>query len=198
MKIHIASSRPIGDRCRAHAALHLPPGCALTDDPEASDVFVSVLYAHLVSEQFIEGRRCYNFHPGILPQYRGAGAFSWALINGDKVCGVTLHELETDIDSGPVLDLKTFPVEGWDDAESLFHKGMDAIHALFVRWWGRLADPNWQGRGTPQDPAQARVYYRRDLQRQRDLTRLVRAFSFGGKEAAFYTDRHGERHELHW
>jgi methionyl-tRNA formyltransferase len=197
-KIHIASSRPIGERCRIWAESRLPPGAELTPDPEACDVFLSVLYAHLVSEQFIEGRRCYNFHPGILPQYRGAGAFSWCLINGDRQCGVTLHELETDIDSGPILDVKTFGVEAWDDAESLFNKGMEAIYSLFCRWWTRLSDPDWQGRGKPQDDVEARIYYRKDLQKQRDLTRFVRAFSFGDKEPAFYVDRQGVRHELRW
>lgn len=196
MKVHIASSRPIGDRCRQWAGQHLPDGCELTDDPEASDVFISVLYAHLVSEQFIEGRRCYNFHPGILPQYRGAGAFSWAILNGDKVCGVTLHELETDIDSGPIIGKAIFPIEAWDTAESLFHKGMAAIYEMFTDCWHSLLAGDYPR--TPQNPDEARIYYRKDLQKQRDLTRFVRAFAFEGKESAFYTDRNGVRHELRW
>jgi methionyl-tRNA formyltransferase len=196
--IHIASSRPIGQRCIEWARRHLPEGCELTDDPEACEVFISVLYAHLVSEQFIEGRRCYNFHPGILPQYRGAGAFSWSIINGDKVCGVTLHELETDIDSGPILGVETFPIEAWDDAESLFRKGMDAIYKQFADWFVHLACNDERMPRTPQDPAQARIYYRKDLKKQQDLTRFVRAFSFEGKESAYYINRAGERVELRW
>lgn len=196
MKVHVASSRPIGDRCRAWALANLPPGWELTADPEASDVFISVMYAHLVSEQFIERRRCYNFHPGLLPQYRGAGAFSWCLINGDRVCGVTLHELETDIDSGPVIATAAFPVEAWDDAGSLCAKGMQAIYGLFRVHWPALLDGS--AAGEPQDPGKARLYYRKDLRGQRDLTRFVRAFSFEGKEPAFYTDRNGVRHEVRW
>lgn len=196
MKVHIASSRPIGDRCRAIARDLLPQGAELTDDPETSDVWVSVLYGHLVSETFISGRRCYNFHPGILPEYRGAGAFSWCLLNGDKECGVTLHELEVDIDSGPVLAVRRFPVHPWDTAESLYGKGMRAIEELFRAWLPRLIDGLYTAQ--PQDEGRARIYYRRDLERQRDLTRFARAFAFDGKPGAFWTDRHGNRHELRW
>lgn len=196
MKVCIASSRPIGERCRDWAARNLPEGVTLTDDPESSEVFISVLYGHLVSETFISPRRCYNFHPGILPQYRGAGAFSWCLLNGDKECGITLHKLEVDIDSGPVIALRTFPVHPWDTAESLFGKGMGAIYELFTGWFARLVAGLYTAE--PQDESKAKLYYRRDLERQRDLTRFARAFAFEGKPGAFYTDRHGRRHELRW
>jgi methionyl-tRNA formyltransferase len=195
VKVHVATSRDIGRRCIQWASANLPAGAALTDDPEASDVFVSVLYAHLVSEAFIEGRKCFNFHPGILPQYRGAGAFSWCIINGDRECGVTLHELDVDIDTGPVIASRTFPVEAWDTAGTLHGKGEEAIFGLFREYFPRLLSGDYEA--TPQRGA-ARTYYRRDLRAAMDLTRFVRAFTFEGKEPAYYTDRNGDRVELRW
>lgn len=197
-KVCIASSRnaEIGNRCRGHASLHLPDGYRLCDHPEDCEVFISVLYGHLVSEDFIAKRRCFNFHPGLLPQYRGSGAFSWAIINGDKTCGVTLHELDVDIDTGPIIAVREFPVEAWDTAGSLFVKGMEAIYGLFKEWFVDLLSEHYVG--TPQDPAQAHTYYRKDLRAAMDLTRYVRAFTFEGKEPAFYTDRDGVRHEVRW
>lgn len=44
-----------------------------------------------------------NFHPSVLPQYRGAIASYWVLRNGEKKTGFTLHIITTKIDSGPIL-----------------------------------------------------------------------------------------------
>ena len=95
-KVHIATSRPeeIGNRCRTYASHNLPNGFELTDVPAECDVFISVLYDTLITEEFIAARRAYNFHPGILPDFRGAGAFSWALLNKEKETGITLHSKE--------------------------------------------------------------------------------------------------------
>lgn len=168
----------------------------IVTDPESCDVFISVLYSNLVSEEFISKRRCYNFHPGILPQYRGAGAFSWAIINGEKRCGVTLHELDVDIDTGPILDTHTFAVEAWDTAETLFKKGMDAIYEKFKQWFVYLVTGKIPYESKPQDGGH--TYYRKDLRAAQDLTRFVRAFTFEGKEPAYYTDRNGNKVELRW
>lgn len=196
--LHVASSRPVGRACVAWAEANLPAGWALTDDPEACDVFVSCMYGSLVSEEFINrpGRRCYNFHPGILPEYRGSGAFSWAIVNGERRCGVTLHELDVNIDTGPVIDVGAFPIEAWDTAESLFDKGMVRLVAMFKGWLPRLL-ANDHPR-VPQDEGRARTYYRKDLAGKMDLTRFVRAFTFGGKPGAFYVDRTGRKVDLTW
>ena len=197
-KVCIASSRwqEIGNRCMSWAEANIPDGYELEDDPNECDVFISVLYGNLVSEEFISKRRCYNFHPGILPQYRGAGAFSWAIINGDKRCGVTLHELDVDIDTGPVLRVDEFSIEPWDTAETLFKKGMDTIYELFKKWFEFLLRDDCKG--VVQSNVNAHTYYRKDLKAAQDLTRYVRAFTFGGKDKAFYTNSKGQRIELEW
>jgi methionyl-tRNA formyltransferase len=192
--VHLATSRPIGERCIRWVEEQAFKGLTLVADPEKSDVFISVMYDSLVSEAFIEKRRCYNFHPGILPEYRGSGAFSWAIINGEKRCGVTLHELETGIDSGPVIATCTFPIEPWDTAETLFGKGMDGIFSLFCDYFLKIIYGDYLA--TPQDEARARTYYRKDLRAAADLTRFVRAFAFAGKECAYYVNAQGRRIDL--
>lgn len=194
MLVHIASSRPIGERCLKWARAN--SDATFTDDPERSEVFMSVMYGHLVSEQFIAGRRCYNFHPGILPQYRGAGAFSWAIINGEKKCGITLHELDVDIDTGPIIAVQSFAVESWDTAGTLYAKGMEAMFSLFTAHFDRLLKGNYEA--TPQDNGKAHTYYRKDLAKAQDLTRVVRAFAFDGKPPAYYVDRAGKKIEVMW
>lgn len=195
-QVCIASSRPIGATCLSWAQGHLPDGFSLVDDPEQSSVFISVMYGNLVSEAFISGRRCYNFHPGILPEYRGSGAFSWAIINGEKECGITLHELDVNIDTGPVIACKRFPIEGWDTAGTLYRKGMEAMAELFKVYFHRILHGDYLS--TPQDESKARTYYRKDLKKAQDLTRFVRAFDFEGKDPAYYTTKSGSIREVIW
>lgn len=196
MKIHIATSRPIGHMCRDWASYNLPDGCELTPDPNACDVFISVLYAHIVSEEFIEGRKCFNFHPGLLPMYRGAGAFSWAIINGDKRTGITLHELDVNIDTGDMIAQETFQIEAWDTSHTLYNKAMDVLFKMFKNWFARIVDGSYPI--SPQKECDAHTYYRRDLRKAADLTRYVRALHFPGKEGAYYINSKGERIELEW
>jgi methionyl-tRNA formyltransferase len=160
-------------------------------------VFISVMYGNLVSEEFIGQRRCYNFHPGLLPQYRGSGAFSWAIINGEKFAGITLHELDVNIDTGPIIERRQFAIEAWDTAETLYKRGMVVIQEMFQSWFLKLL--NREYRATEQaEFGEGRTYYRKDLAKVADLTRFVRAFTFEGKPPAHYIDSGGNQVDLRW
>jgi methionyl-tRNA formyltransferase len=45
----------------------------------------------------------YNLHASLLPRYRGAAPINWAIINGEKVTGVTTFKLRHEIDTGNIL-----------------------------------------------------------------------------------------------
>jgi len=45
----------------------------------------------------------YNVHPGPLPQYRGADPVFQQIVNKEKYAGVTLHQLDEGMDTGPVV-----------------------------------------------------------------------------------------------
>lgn len=44
-----------------------------------------------------------NFHYGLLPACRGPQPILWHLLNNDTEAGVTLHQLDAGIDTGPVI-----------------------------------------------------------------------------------------------
>lgn len=44
-----------------------------------------------------------NLHASLLPDYRGAAPINWALINGEKVSGVTTFLLRHEIDTGNII-----------------------------------------------------------------------------------------------
>lgn len=59
-----------------------------------------------------------NFHPGP-PEYRGFAVASFALYDGVTTFGVTAHQMTADVDAGPILDVRRFPVLPADDLTSV-------------------------------------------------------------------------------
>ena len=47
---------------------------------------------------------CVNIHSGPLPEYRGCNPMQWAIINKESFAGVTLHLMDTNFDTGPIID----------------------------------------------------------------------------------------------
>ena len=71
----------------------------------------------------------FNVHAALLPQYRGAAPINWAIINGETLTGVTTFFLDHDIDTGRIIEQRTFPIPDDADAEyvydGLMHLGAD-------------------------------------------------------------------------
>lgn len=86
------------------------------------DLGVVVAYGRLIPEETLALARYgfLNVHFSLLPKYRGAAPVQWALINGEKVTGVTLFWLDKGMDTGPVFLRREEPVLESDDAASLF------------------------------------------------------------------------------
>jgi methionyl-tRNA formyltransferase len=51
----------------------------------------------------IPSRGCVNLHASILPRWRGAAPIQRAILAGDKTSGVTLMQMDTGLDTGPLL-----------------------------------------------------------------------------------------------
>ena len=62
----------------------------------------------------------FNVHAALLPKYRGAAPINWAVINGETETGVTTFFLDHDIDTGRILDRKTFAIPDDADVEYVY------------------------------------------------------------------------------
>lgn len=190
-KVFIATSRPIGEDCIRWARQNLPPSFTLINDMEDSDIIISVLYEKLISGDILKGKTCFNFHPGILPEYRGAGAYSWSLINSEEKAGITLHLLDNGIDDGDIIEIREFLISSKDTAYSLCLRGTKLIYKMFKDWFEDLLKGNYEAH--PQSNKNMGLYLRKDLHKAKDLTRYIRAFYFPGKEGAFYLNNSGDK-----
>ena len=66
----------------------------------------------------------FNLHASLLPQYRGAAPINWAIINGEKMTGVTTFMLDKNIDTGGIILREECRIESSDDAGTLHDKLM--------------------------------------------------------------------------
>jgi methionyl-tRNA formyltransferase len=80
----------------------------------------------------------WNLHFGSLPRYRGVAPIAWALLNGERATGATLHRIDAGVDSGAILATADVPIERDDTGRSLYDKVTDAGVQLFREWWPRL------------------------------------------------------------
>lgn len=74
----------------------------------------------------------FNVHAALLPKYRGAAPINWAVINGETETGVTTFFLDHDIDTGRIIDRKTFAIPDDADVEYVYDGLMRLGAALAI------------------------------------------------------------------
>jgi methionyl-tRNA formyltransferase len=110
--------------------------------------------------ELFEGRSL-NFHPGLLPEYAGLHTHQWAIRNGEREFGVTVHRIERRIDSGAIVGQVRFPIRPEDTGLSLFSHCLAAGVELFSRIVAQIV----RGEAlidVPQDLTRRRLYRHRD------------------------------------
>ena len=98
------------------------------------DLVITLAYGQIVPEEFLNVPRlgCLNLHGSLLPKYRGASPVQTALINNEKVTGVTLMEMVKAMDAGRMYAKKEIEIEEDDSATSLFNKVKIAASELIL------------------------------------------------------------------
>ncbi len=73
----------------------------------------------------------FNLHASLLPQYRGAAPINWAIINGEKVTGLTTFFIDEKIDTGKIIFTEKINIDQNKNAGDL-HDRMMLKGALLV------------------------------------------------------------------
>ena len=97
------------------------------------DLLLSLQCTKIIREPIINKFRlgCVNCHNAPLPLLRGCDPFAWAIHDGLKQMGVTLHQVPTSgIDDGPIIAQKRWPIKSDTTAWDLYNKGLDFCENL--------------------------------------------------------------------
>jgi phosphoribosylglycinamide formyltransferase 1 len=90
-------------------------------------------YMRFLSGGFVSqfAGRILNIHPSLLPAFPGLDAQYQALSYGVKVTGCTVHFVDENLDSGPILLQATVPVLDDDTVETLSHRILLEEHRVY-------------------------------------------------------------------
>jgi len=100
-----------------------------------------------------------NFHPSLLPKYRGATPINWAIINGEVETGVTAHFITEGFDNGRTISQEKVEIRDDDTAQSLNERLADIAAIMAVHTYGGLLAGNVSS--YPQDETKASWFPKR-------------------------------------
>ena len=90
--------------------------------------YMRILSANFVKEYKL---RILNIHPSLLPSFRGLHAQKQAVDYGVKVSGCTVHFIDDDVDTGPIILQESVPVYDKDTEEDLSNRILQLEHKLY-------------------------------------------------------------------
>jgi methionyl-tRNA formyltransferase len=127
-------------------------------------LFLSVYYTQVFWPTLLESVECpvLNFHPSLLPRHRGTAPLIWAIAEGDRETGLTLHHVDEGIDTGPIVAQHRMAIHRNDSGYILHQKMARLVRAtaaklLVARLRGevvragvaQVAPGSYHGRGDP-------------------------------------------------
>lgn len=119
------------------------------------DLIVVVAFGQILPESILRIPRlgAINLHASLLPKYRGASPVQWAVLNGDKVTGVSIMYLAKELDTGDVICQEEVEIDETETAEQLCRKLMVVGGELLVDAVDEISSGTAQR--TPQDHSKA-------------------------------------------
>jgi len=85
------------------------------------DLVISAHSKQLFPKEMVNNIRCINIHPGYNPYNRGWYPHVFSIINGLPT-GVTIHEIDSRIDHGPIIDQRKIPLYQWDTSTTSYNR----------------------------------------------------------------------------
>lgn len=149
------------------------------------DIFIVVAYGQILPKTVLEIPKygAINLHASLLPKYRGASPIAWAILNGDKVTGITTIQMDEGLDTGPILIQKEIEIKDDDTTETLQDRLAQIGSQIMIETIKRIKEGSLKPKS--QDHSQAsyaplikkedgRIDWKKSAE---EINRMVRAFN---------------------
>ncbi|MFD6198099.1 methionyl-tRNA formyltransferase [Mycobacteriaceae bacterium NPDC060252] len=156
----------------------------LVKGAEPDVIVVNSWYSRMPAELYdLPPHGTLNFHDSLLPKFTGFSPVLWSLISGESEFGLTVHRMDSGLDTGDILVQHSLPIGSADTGTELVLRGMDLIPGVLAEALGALESGNAVWR--PQNKTE-RTYCHKRSERDsaldwawpaEDLERFVRALS---------------------
>jgi methionyl-tRNA formyltransferase len=96
---------------------------------------ISIAYNQIIRPPLLDLARCgfINVHAGKLPRYRGRNIINWAIINGEPEVGLTVHYIDSGIDTGDIILQQSIPVSWTDTYGTVLARVVEACPPAVVQ-----------------------------------------------------------------
>jgi methionyl-tRNA formyltransferase len=141
----------------------------------STDLAMSVFYDKIIKAWFIDKcKQIINLHNGPLPKYRGVSPINWALKNGEREHGITIHEITPGIDDGPIVGQVKYSIyPEFDEVIDVYNRSLEYGWTLFQQTIPLIDSI----KPRPQDEQQATYYNRGDNVRLEERSGFTREAS---------------------
>ena len=111
-----------------------------TIQQRSPDCAIVVAYGRLLPLKLLEvfPHGVFNLHASLLPRYRGAAPIQWAILSGETETGVTLFQIDEQLDHGPIALQAKIPILPEDTAVTLAAKLSQEGAALVIKLLDQL------------------------------------------------------------
>jgi len=96
-------------------------------------------FMEILTHELVDALPIINVHPSLLPAFPGLRAWEQALAAGVAETGVSVHLVDTGLDTGPVLAQEPVPVRAGDTPAALHERIQGVEHRLLPDVVQRLA-----------------------------------------------------------
>src|SRR5258707_13245896 len=110
------------------------PEAAAAMQKLGADIGIMAFVLQFAPQQFVNipKRGTIQYHPSLLPKYRGPSSINWPIIRGDSKTGLTIFRPNDGLDEGPVVLQKETPISPDDTLgtvyfDRLFPMGVKAM-----------------------------------------------------------------------
>lgn len=151
-------------------------------------VFLSLEFDRIIRPALFKSKELYNIHFSLLPAYKGMYTSPLPILKGETHSGVTLHRIDSGIDTGDIVDQIQFRLENSETGETLYYKYIRNGTELIKKWIEKLLFHGDNIISIPQKPMGSSYYPKGYIDYSHlkvnlnvtavDLERQVRAFSF--------------------
>jgi methionyl-tRNA formyltransferase len=132
---------------------------------EKYDLLLSLHCKQKFPADLIDRIRCVNVHPGFNPHNRGWYPQVFSIMDGQKV-GVTIHEIDEELDHGAIIAQRECVIEPWDTSGSVYARLIDIERQLVHEHFDAIRDGSY--RATPM-PTEGNLNFKKDFEQLRQL-----------------------------
>lgn len=124
-------------------------------------IFISLEFDKLIKIESFSTKKLFNIHFSNLPKYKGVFTSIFPILNGENIAGVSLHKIDSGIDTGEIIAQNLFKIDINDTARDLYFKYLESSYELFKQNIRNIITNNYTSH--KQDSINSSYFSRKDL-----------------------------------